>query len=280
MPTFSTILLNAKQRLREAGIPSYALDAELLLAEALGLTREQVIFYPEREIASSAAYEALLTRRLNREPMAHILGRREFWGREFTVTADTLDPRPDSETLIETVLKLCPDRQKPYNILDLGTGTGCLLLTLIAEYTNACGVGVDISPAALAIAHQNAIKLSLAKRTQFLLECWTTGVTGTFDIIISNPPYIKASDIPELEPEVSRYEPYSALAGGDDGLECYRDIIPTLHPLLTPEGIVVFEFGKGQETDVGNLLRQHGFSVITEAKDLAGIIRCIAARRN
>ncbi len=280
MVAISTILLDAKRRLREAGVPSYALDAELLLAEALGRTREQIIFYPEYEVESTAHYETLLTRRLAREPMAHILGRREFWGREFKVTADTLDPRPDSETLIETVLNLCPDRQKSYKILDLGTGTGCLLLTLLSEYTNAYGVGVDISPAALAVANQNAIKLSLAKRAHFLLECWTAGVTGTFDIIISNPPYIKASDIPELEPEVSRYEPYSALAGGEDGLDCYRDIIPTLHPLLTPEGIVVFEFGQGQEMEVGNLFRQHGFSIIREAKDLAGIIRCIAARRH
>lgn len=275
------ILTLAKTQLRAAGVESSALDADLLLAEVLDVTREKIIGYPEMEMRQDECdrFLALVNRRVQREPMAHLLGRREFWGRVFKVTKDTLDPRPDSETLIEAVLEQFPDRMRVLKILDLGTGTGCLLLTLLAEFPNARGVGVDICEAALGVAKENARKLGVANRAEFVIDNWAEGVETTFDLVISNPPYIKNSDIEALEPEVARYEPRGALAGGADGLECYRQIAPQLNRLLAEKAVVVLEFGQGQEWQVREEFEASNLSFVSFEKDLAGVTRCLVAKK-
>lgn len=274
-----TILQQAKQSLKLADIPSYVLDAELLMAKALNISREQVICYPLRELSEqeSGDFEKLLQRRIKREPMAHILEKREFWGREFKVSCDTLDPRPDSETLIEAALGLFDDKDKPLKILDFGTGTGCLLLTLLSELPNSEGVAVDISEKALSVAKENACKLGLAKRVGFIVSFWGVEVEGKYDLIISNPPYIKSDEIDGLEPEVSGYEPISALDGGASGLECYRQLAPFIASLLSDNGFAILEVGIGQADDVRAILEGAGLTFISCKKDLAGVKRCIIA---
>lgn len=271
------ILHHAKQQLTASGIASALLDADLLMAHILHTSRESVIAYPERQLTPSQAeqFQVLLARRLAREPMAHLLGKREFWGREFIVTRDTLDPRPDSETLIDAVLNLYQDRNKILNILDFGSGTGCLLLTLLAEFPQSSGLAVDISPAALEVVKRNAAKLGLAKRCQYVVSSWGREVAGSFDLIVSNPPYIPYHEIAGLEPEVALYEPGVALDGGETGLECYQQLAPYISSLLSENGYAALEIGAGQQTEVRNIMEQAGLRPVSSHKDLAGIIRCL-----
>jgi release factor glutamine methyltransferase len=276
-----THLNTAKQLLQKKGITSAFLDAELLLAHALGVTREKIICYPELILSDEqiTKFEELIQRRASREPMAHILGRREFWGRDFKVNKHTLDPRPDSETLIEGALDLYPDRNQNLRIIDFGTGTGCLLLTLLAEFQNANGLGVDISEDALVVAKENSCNLGLAKRSQFIVSRWGKEVQGKYDLIISNPPYIKSSDIEGLEPEVAEYEPKSALDGGISGLKCYEDLAPYIASIISDNGFAILEFGMGQDNDVKAILESVGLTFVAFRKDLAGIIRCVVMRK-
>jgi release factor glutamine methyltransferase len=268
--------------LEQSLIPGYRLDARLLLEHVTGLSREAITGHPETSLlpAQFVAYKELLARRVLREPVSHIIQKREFWGLHFYVTKDTLDPRPDSETLIEAVLARFPDREAPLTILDLGTGTGCLLLTLLTEYPNARGTAVDISPAALEVARHNSVHLGVGARTEFNLSSWGETLTGNFDLIISNPPYIEEADIASLEPEVAHYEPHLALSGGRDGLECYRALAPRINALLRADGIAVLECGKGQENDVSTILLAHNIHRVSYAYDLAGVARCVIATKN
>lgn len=275
--TLNDALAYGQVALEQALIPSSRLDARILLEHASCLSREQVVFDPQRLLSAGQwdMFKHLVTRRADREPVSHIINRREFWGYHFYVTKDTLDPRPDSETLIEAALKCFPDKDNPLKILDLGTGTGCLLLTLLSEYRNAMGTAVDISPAALEVAKRNCHHLGLEQRVEFILQCWGNGLNGSFDLIISNPPYIEEAAIAALEPEVVRYEPHLALSGGEDGLQCYRDIAPDIARLLTDDGISILEFGKEQEEHVTDILATHHLKKLSYAYDLAGIARCI-----
>ena len=274
-------LINAKQLLKDANIPSYALDANLIMAHTLNKTREYIACYPEKILSEEEVgnFENMINRRQNREPISHILGKREFFGREFKVTKDTLDPRPDSETLIEAALEIISNPNEELKILDLGTGTGCLLLTLLSEFPKATGVGVDISKKALEIANQNATKLGLAKRVDFVVSNWTEEIEGNFDLIISNPPYIINKEIDLLEAEVSIYEPRGALDGGNDGLDCYREISPSINSLITKGKFIILEFGIGQDEDIKSILENEGLEFISYKKDLAGINRCIIAKK-
>lgn len=280
MQILQLALIEAKKSLKESGCESAFLDAELLLAHCLGKSREFVIGRPEYMLSENEmeAYRSVITRRKNREPVAKIIGRKEFWGREFLVNGKTLDPRPDSESLIEAILETFPDKNSELNIIDFGTGTGCLLITALSEYQNSQGIGVDIDRDTLDIAKENAQKLGLAKRSKFILNDWAEGVTGKFDLIISNPPYIKNSDIEKLAPEVSVHEPYAALAGGDDGLDCYRLLAPSMKNLLKKHGHLIFEFGMGQEEAVKTIIEQYGLKFVSFKKDMAGVIRCIVAK--
>jgi release factor glutamine methyltransferase len=262
-------------RLAAAGIEDPRREARLILAAALGVDAAGLLLV---ETLADDTGEDLLRRRLAREPLAYILGRREFWGLEFATSPATLIPRPDSETLIEAALQTFPERAAVRRILDLGTGTGCLLLAALHEFPAAFGVGVDLSAAAAALAGRNAENLHLAGRASFLAGNWDGAIEGQFDLILSNPPYIQQADMVGLMPEVAVYEPVLALNGGPDGLAAYRMIISALPRLLAPRGAAVLELGAGQADDVAALAAAQGLGWRTRA-DLGGHQRALILQR-
>lgn len=264
-------------RFTAAGIGSARLDARLLVAEAAGINPDRVALAPDTPLSpeQAARLEQLAVRREKREPISHILGRRGFWTLTLKVTADTLDPRGDTETLVEAVLARIADRSAPLRVVDFGTGTGAILLALLSELPNATGTGVDKSPAALAVARENAVANGLGGRARFVLSDWSAELDGRADIVVSNPPYIPDADIDGLEPEVAEFEPRLALAGGPDGLDCYRALVPQMAALAEPGAVVAVEVGAGQAPDVAALFRAVGLCVEALPKDLAGIERCV-----
>jgi release factor glutamine methyltransferase len=275
--TVAGAIAAAAYRLAAAGIEDAATDTRLLVQEATGLSREQLLLVPERQLTKSemCRLRVLIARRGAREPLSHILGRREFWSLSFKVTGDCLDPRPDSETVIEAALACLVDRTRKLRILDLGTGSGCLLLALLFELPQATGLGVDASEAALAVARENAERLSLSGRARFVAGDWGRGIDGAFDAIVVNPPYIAREEIDSLAPEVARHEPRRALDGGTDGLDAYRALLPDIARLLAPTGFAAIEIGAGQHGAVAGLAESAGL-VCTDAKrDLAGRERCL-----
>lgn len=224
---------------------------------------------------SESEVSDFIERRRQGEPVSKIIGRRGFWKRDFIVSCDVLDPRPDSETLIETVLRFYPDRTKNYRILDIGTGSGCLLLSLLDEYSQAQGVGIDKSEKALCIAQQNDVH----KRACFCQADFTDKSFGTtlgeFDIIVSNPPYIPTNDIESLDKAVRCYDPVLALDGGLDGLTAYRQLSCHLSRLMKSNTLAFFEIGQGQEKDVIHLMEEKGYQCIEQVRDLGQIIRVL-----
>ena len=262
--------------LAAAGVDNPRLDARLLLAHATGLTQAALLREPAG-LVELATYQTLLDRRIAREPVAMILGYQEFWSLPFAVSAATLIPRPDTETLIEAALAAL-DRAAVRSVLDLGTGTGCLLLAALSELPGAWGLGVDRAPAAAALAQRNACALQLRHRASFLCGDWATALAGRFDLILSNPPYITTPDLVTLMPDVANHEPASALDGGADGLDAYRAIIPTLATLLSPDGLAVLELGMGQADVVAKLAVGAGLRQAGLRSDLAGIPRALVLR--
>ena len=280
--SIQAVLRHGQRRLRENGIESALLDTMLLLESATGHRRETLIGHDEEHLTPEAQriFEVLLARRLAREPMAQILGFREFWSRPFRVTRDTLAPRPETEHIIEAALALVPRETREVNILDLGTGTGCILLTLLSEYAHATGTGVDISPGALAVAHENAASLGIQPgRVRLHNGDWLAGVEGRFNLIVSNPPYIASQEISRLAPEVACFEPEIALNGGVDGLDAYRALAANVPRQLSPGGFLILEIGKGQETAVRTLFDQANLQHVRKYDDLAGIARIVCFTR-
>lgn len=275
------LLREATARLKAAGVDGPRRDAILLLSDASGIGADRLRIEPALEITPEAAarFAELVGRRAAREPVSHILGRREFWSLDFEVSGDVLDPRPDSETLIQAVLDEVPDRQASLRLVDFGTGSGCLLLSLLHELPAAEGLGVDRSPAALAIAQRNAAKLAMAERCAWREANWGDGLHGAFDILISNPPYIESAAIGTLAPEVAEHEPRLALDGGADGLDAYRALMPHLVRLAAPGALIALEIGQGQEKAVAVLLAESGFGGIAGKADLGGITRVVVARK-
>jgi release factor glutamine methyltransferase len=265
-------LAQIARQLAAAGIEEARREARILLAAAEGVSAAGLLALDE---VDEAKFTPLLRRREAREPMAYILGHREFWGLDFAVSPATLIPRPDSETLIEAVLGA---GISPRTMLDLGTGTGCLLLATLHEFPQAFGVGVDRSWPAAALARANAAALGMEGRAAFLAGDWAEALAQKFDLVLSNPPYIEAADIAGLMPEVARYEPLSALEGGADGLEAYRAIIAALPRLLAPNGLAVLELGAGQAISVGSMASAAGFSCATR-RSLDGIERAAVLTR-
>lgn len=247
-------------------------EARLLIAHSLKSSYEDIFLTGNRLLTNEeeTLFEALLQRRLNHEPISKIRGYREFWGLQFRVTKDTLDPRPDSETLIEAVLAAYPDKTQHLRILDFGTGTGCLLLSLLHEYPKASGIGVDRSETASYVAQENAIQLNLKDRCSFIVGNWGDALESSFDIVISNPPYISRNE--PLPPEVAVYDPEMALFAGDDGLDCYQALAHQIPKLVTPDSKIFLEMGVGQFQAISAI-----FSFVTPiqiALDLSGKERC------
>jgi release factor glutamine methyltransferase len=229
-------------------------------------------------------FEACLRRRCAGEPLSHILGRREFWSLDFKVNRDVLDPRGDSETLIEAVLAEIPSQKDALRILDCGTGSGCLVLSLLHELPNATAVGVDISSAALDVARENAINLDLDTRVQFLQSNWFNNLAKLddqhkFDLLISNPPYIEHGAIAGLEKQVRDYDPLLALDGGVKGLDPYYILADQMGDYLKSDGFSAFEFGEGQGSAIRKILKSSGYDNLTSFNDLAGIERVIIIRK-
>jgi release factor glutamine methyltransferase len=268
--------------LREAGIEAPELDARLLLCRATGLSHEAYVARGNDTLSPAAAarFGTYVGRRLAGEPVSRIIGTREFYGRPFRNDQSTLDPRPDTETLIEAALVLV-DRNAPLRILDLGTGSGCILITLLAELPLATGLGIDKSLQALDIARANAQILGVGDRADFSVGDWLEAVKGTFDLVVANPPYLSVADMAELAPEVRDHDPRAALDGGPDGLSAYRRIVPGLRKALSPGGFALFEVGPDQAQAVLRLLAEAGLDGGGGEclwRDLAGRLRVVGGR--
>lgn len=281
---YDALLRDTAVALTAAGIDNARFEARLLLAHAGGVTIEWLVAHGDEASPAAVveALRALTARRIRREPMAYVVGEREFWGLPFKMSPAVLVPRPDSETLIEAALALMPGRAEPWRIVDLGVGSGCLLLTLLREFPNARGVGMDASAEALSVARDNADALGVGARTRLVggdwrHQGWAGQLGGPFDLLVSNPPYIETEAIDGLMPEVARFEPRLALDGGGDGLAAYRTIAGQAAGLVAPGGRVLIEAGEGQASDISTLLSAAGFAVGSPWKDLGGIDRIVPA---
>ncbi len=274
MTAIAAQLQRARTRLEPVAGANAALEARLLAAHAWGLSPEALVLY-SNDAREVAPFTALVERRLTAEPIAQIVGEKHFWKDVFHVNREVLTPRADSETMLEALLRARPDTSAALRILDLGTGSGCLLLSALGEYPNATGVGVDQSAAALAVAARNARALALDARCELLRSHWCSNVEGVFDVVLANPPYIPTADIEYLDADVRVHEPYGALDGGVDGLDCYRSIIGNVALHIKPTTLMLFEVGIGQAEAVAALGQNVGWNVVACAADLAGIPRVV-----
>jgi release factor glutamine methyltransferase len=274
-----------RTRLQAAGIETPELDARLLLEDVLQLDLTGLMIANTRKLDAreAAALEALMARRIAGEPVARILGHKEFWGLPLALSPATLVPRPDTETVVEAALELLKHEDRlndALRIADLGTGSGAILLALLSELPNAHGIGTDINPEAIKTATANAAALGLGDRATFLVCDYASALHAPFDLIVSNPPYIPSRDIDDLAIEVRAHDPRLALDGGADGLDAYRVIAPAAFELLVPRGVVVVEVGQGQEGDVARLMAEKGLDQGAPTKaDLNGIPRAVMARK-
>jgi release factor glutamine methyltransferase len=284
-PTVDAARRQLTARFKSSSIESGELDARMLVGAVLGLDLTGLISSASRRLTSdeSIRLEDFARRRLGGEPVARIIGVREFWGLPLKLSAATLVPRPDTETLVELALDMLRASSVPHRrlrIADLGTGSGAILLALLSELSDAVGVGTDISGDALQTAHSNAVDLGLADRADFIACDYASELTGTFDLIVSNPPYIRSADIADLATEVRDFDPPGALDGGRDGLDAYRALIPQAARLLAPQGVLAVEIGQGQHDDVRGLMMAAGLVPQGPPKaDLAGIRRAVAGRK-
>jgi release factor glutamine methyltransferase len=272
----SDALRLAVPALRDAGVEDAARDGRLLMAHAMGIAADRLTLHLTDDLTEpqAQAFEAAVSARIARQPVAQIIGQRMFWGRSFRVTKDTLDPRPDTEALVVAAL------ERPFlNVLDLGTGTGCILLSLLADRAMARGVGVDISDAALQVAQGNAASLGVAARADFRVSDWFSNVTGRYDLIVSNPPYIAADEMPGLSPEVRDWEPHLALTPGGDGLDPYRIIARAAPARLMSGGRLLVEIGPTQGAAVAGMFAAQGLKDIRVLPDMDGRDRVVAATK-
>lgn len=256
-----------------------SLEARMLVKCVTGLSDADLITSDDSIVMSDEQKKRLedyVQQRLNGRPISKIIGIKEFYGRDFIVNDDVLDPRPDSELIVDVILKN-KSKDEDLKILDMGVGSGCLVLTLLSEFPNTTAVGTDISSKALNIAKENAESLGVCERVCFIESNWFESVEGVFDIIVSNPPYIESNDIPNLSKEVTKYDPILALDGGEDGLNPYRVILPQVQRYLKKDGIVTLEHGKGQSSRIKRLVENAGLSDIEVHYDLGGHDRVISA---
>lgn len=275
------LLIRTRAAFRAAGLPTADLDARLLVAEAFGLSSTAVVIEGDR--AATADGQTRLAdftrRRLDGEPVGRLLGRREFWGIPFALAPDTLEPRPDTETVVEAALAAFPHCDAPLRFADLGTGTGAIAVAILSERPNAVAVGLDLAPGAVAAAVKNAASAGVGTRFLGVVGDFSRLPVAGFDLIVSNPPYITSSDMASLDRGVLEYDPALALDGGPDGLVAYRALIPAAFAALGPEGRLIVEIGAGQERDVAALMTRAGFEAVFARPDLAGLDRVIEGRR-
>jgi release factor glutamine methyltransferase len=272
----------AKDRLKDAGIDQPSIDARLMLEVAAGVTRTEIVTDPYRELTAEqeATLDDYLARRTRREPVSHIIGRKGFWKILLQVNKNVLTPRPETEVIVDEVLKAFPE-QMPFSMLDLGVGSGTILLAVLAERPAAKGLGVDASDEALAVAKDNAANLDLNTRAAFMHGDWTAGLgDATFDLVVSNPPYIPTADIETLEPEVRDHEPRLALDGGADGLDAYRLLAPEILRVLKPGGLFAVEIGFDQSKAVEALFNAAGAQQVRTVKDLSTHDRVVTGVKN
>ncbi|WP_019962293.1 peptide chain release factor N(5)-glutamine methyltransferase [Woodsholea maritima] len=278
MAGLSALRRTLTTRLLHAGIDEAEEEVRRLILALEGMSASRLITDPDYELDADnlARLECWIKRREAREPLSQILGCQAFWTLDLKVTRDVLTPRADSEALIEAALKRRPDRVPAYRFLDLGTGSGALILALLSEYPKATGVGVDLSPEALAVARENMRLTGLEARCEMRQGCWADGLSGPFDLIISNPPYIAHEVIASLDPEVRDFEPHLALDGGADGLDPYPHLFREARRLLAPKGVGVYEIGYDQGARAQEIAHQAGFQDVEIVKDLGGRDRAIA----
>ena len=273
---------NTKKILKEAGISSYEVDARLIVQYCLNMSREDFILKSDDIVSDQdkMRVESIVQQRLQHKPLAKIFGVKEFWGLDFKTTEDTLDPRPDSETLIEAVLEQCADRSYPYRILDIGTGTGCLIISLLTELPGAQGVAIDISDKALDVARENRALHEVGDRLVFQNIGWNDfSSQEAFDIVISNPPYISEDEKKDLSPEVLNFDPHVALFAKNQGLKPYQEIAVRLLDLLKDQNsFAAFEFGYSQASAVSDILQKNGYQYCHVYQDLSGHDRCIVTK--
>ena len=273
---------SARDRLRAAGVDSPVIDSRLLLEAASGATRADIITDPYRVVSAEQlqVLDGYLERRSRREPVSRILGRKGFWKIMLSVTPHVLSPRPDTEVLVDLALKTFPEG-RPFTVLDMGVGSGAVLLSVLAERPAARGLGTDVSPEALAVARENAANLDLNDRAAFMRTCWASGLGDeSFDIVLSNPPYIPSADIDGLDPEVKDHDPRLALDGGPDGLAAYRELAPEILRVLKPGGTFAVEIGSEQAADVSALFRDAGAFNVSTVKDLGDRDRVVTGLKN
>lgn len=282
MDTLATLRKKIEARLGKKGIEEAPLDARLLISHIIPVTEIDFAINADQTVSNEQQnlIDILVQKREKRIPMSQIFGEKEFWSLSFKVTRDTLTPRPDSETLIEVALNEFEDKNATLSILDLGTGSGCLLLTLLSELKNATGLGIDVSASAIKVANENATNLSLNNRATFLKSDWFEKLSKTkkFDLIIANPPYIGLNEKPELTPEVCEHEPYSALFAGEEGLDDYRIIAADISSYMSEKSIIILEIGYRQSSAVKDIFEQKGFKNIDVFQDLGGRDRCLLIR--
>jgi release factor glutamine methyltransferase len=265
---------------QSGGLPSPALDARFLLQSVAGTADKACSDTLQIDEPQSVRLREIVRRRLSGEPVDRIIGNSEFWSRRFDLNADTLSPRPDTETIIEVALGVVArTRSSRCRILDLGTGTGAILVTLLAECPTATGTGTDVSPGALAMARHNCELNGVADRALLVQGRWSDDLTGPYDIVVSNPPYIPSADIAALQQEVRDHDPILALDGGVDGLQAYREIADDLARIIAPDGYAIFEIGAGQASDVEAILLRSGFVLDDARRDLGGHMRALCFKK-
>lgn len=275
-------------RFRETGIDTPELDARLLVCHCCGLSHEQLAASPQRRLDDREAsdIEVCVIRRLAREPVSRIVGKREFRGLDFALGPTTLDPRGDTEVLVDAVIELAREGayEEGARILDVGTGSGSILVALLHALPQARGTGTDICATALAVARKNAAAHDVTPRAAFIHTCWVQDVSGSFDFVVSNPPYIPSAEIERLQPEVLRYDPHGALDGGPDGLDAFREIVASVEPVLRPGGWLLFEVGAGQHEAVLDMLASGRAGCVFEElrtwRDLSRTVRCVGGKRS